>query len=680
MLLCDTGSDSASDFDDLVVFASQARAVGLPVAIHRRSLPESLSEAARYDIAPFVTEVRGEDVDRLILLGTERVTDDRLRHLRSLCGGRKMESVAFGRFETQQQRLGSAARLSYALGIEPDLHETPDIPGLSQCIAPVFQAPVPQKQRRKPTLAVFFPDVECPASLAGIRALSLSRTFDVIVISQGKNKPRWLDLLNHEVPVWHPGEILPRALAARIDIAVLCEAPMKWYRFQSILANLTGRGAVIIDGTAERHWSMLPEGVIAGTHDFPTLFSWLQQDILPVADAISREVRQSELAKRFAVPDVLLRLGAGSGLASKFRPAEEEGGQVVFMPTNGVGLGHAKRCSLIATALERPDKAVFAAFPSCLGLLNTCGLDAMPLVSRDALRKNNDNDLVNHGRLNALSRNASGLVFDGGYVFDSVLRSIADNALPSVWIRRGLWQDTQNNGISLDRQKIFDRIVVPREAFDELNASTPRSERVVEVGPIVQQIQHTADDRDRLRASVQRRLGHEAGTLVVTMLGGGVAADRRAQINAVCTHLSTKKDVLNLLVVWPTAVVDPAWFAHKNTAVVQSCHASALIAASDLFISAVGYNSFHEALYGGVATIFLPQMASFMDDQRARAQAASERDLALLVEPWETLRLSQAIDECLEGRAEDLRGRLRQLNLPEPGTKAAARAVEEICT
>ena len=38
-----------------------------------------------------------------------------------------------------------------------------------------------------------------------------------------------------------------------------------------------------------------------------------------------------------------------------------------------------------------------------------------------------------------------------------------------VWLRRGLWQAEQDNSIALDRAKVFSQVIVPTEAFDELN-------------------------------------------------------------------------------------------------------------------------------------------------------------------------------------------------------------------
>ena len=617
MFLCDTLASGREAFDDLIVFASQARATGLLPAIHEKSMTDDLSDAARYGLQPFLTSLPPPEAERLILLGADGLTDAGMRRIRRLSAGAPLDAIAFGRFPTRQARIGVAAKLAYALGRDPEIVDLPDNPGFPSPPAPLFAAPSAPLRRPRPVVVPVFPEVTSADHVAAVRGLVMFRDIELELITNGRTKPEWRRTLGPDVPVWHPGEILPRSLAARIDVALLCAPPSGWYRVQALVANLAARGAALIDATPDRSWSGVVDGVIPGTFDPPLL-------------------------------------GAG------------------------VGLGHAKRCSIIAAELKAPRRAVFAAFPSCLELLNRAGFDAMPLIGRSPHRGAIENDLVSHARLRSLTRGARGLVFDGGYVFDSVVQTVAERQLRAVWVRRGLWQDNQNNEVARDRQKVFDRIVVPAEAFDELNAPARAACRVVEVGPIVQPIRHDPAARDRLRAAVGVQVGRPAEQLVVTMLGGGVAADRRAHTTAIAAHLAGRTGLLHLIVVWPTSVADPAWFAFENTRVVQTHHAGALVSAADLFISAAGYNSFHEALYGGIPTIFVPQMAPFMDDQRARAISAAERGVALLTEPWEILRLTQLIDECLEGRQTELRSALDRLNLPEPGGAAAARAIEEV--
>lgn len=681
MHLCETASSREDAIDVLAVFASQARACGLPVAIHRKSLPQGLGGSQLYELAPLVTDRAIEDARGLVVIGADTMPDESLLRIRRLTGSNPLPTLAFGDFPSDQARIAATARLSYALNAEPRICEINGAPGFPSASAPVFSADIVPALAPKPRVLFLLPDVEDAASVSAVRTFAASQTFDVGVIVHGKTKGEWADRLGGRVPVWHLGELMPLSFARRFDIALLCDKPMRWYRYQSLVANLVGSGAALIDATEGQLWSDLPDGIIAGGLDGPSLLAWMRQDIVPSLADIAAAQTRSKLSRHCALPAALSALGDTRAPSAKKRRSRGDAGKgrIVFMPTNGVGLGHAKRCSQVARALETPKRAVFAAFPSCVPMLNKAGFDAMPLVSKTPHRGNTTNDFVNHARLDALCAGASGLVFDGGFVFESIVRSVANNHIPSIWIRRGLWQESQNNSVAVDRAKIFDRIIVPTEAFDELNHAAPAARNAVEVGPIMQRVELGPDKTASLRQAVCARVGEGDKRIVVTMLGGGVAADRNAQINAICAHLAARDDVVNLLVIWPTSVVDPAWFSHPNTAVVQTYHASALIMAADLLVSAAGYNSFHEAIYGGVPTIFVPQMASFMDDQRARARAASERGISLLVEPWETLRLVQAVDECLDGRAAELRDKLVGINLPPIGNADAARAVEEVC-
>jgi hypothetical protein len=352
-----------------------------------------------------------------------------------------------------------------------------------------------------------------------------------------------------------------------------------------------------------------------------------------------------------------------------------------MMPTNGVGLGHAQRCLLIAEEIDRSRVApVFAVFPSCAGLVKTYGFDAIPLVPRSALHaETHANDLPNYVRLRALAEDSGALVFDGGYVFDSVYRTILERRLRGVWIRRGLWQANQDNTTSLDREKAFERVVVPSEAFEELNVAYSHGDHVHRVGPIVRRDALDAVRRRTLRAQLAERYGSTFERLVVTQLGGGVAADRGAQIQAICGTLERRSDVLHLVLSWPTAVVEPGWFRWRRSRVVRTHHAGVLAAAADLCLTAAGYNAFHEVLYGARAAIFVPQTGAFMDDQRARATAVHERGLAGFVEPHQLTTLEREIARHLDGgEGEAVRQRLRTLELPTPGNAHAAHLITEL--
>jgi len=676
MLFCDTGGADAAAHDTLVSFVAQLRAHRVPAVISERSLPEEMRPAQQYDVAPFLTSAAPTMKDHLVLLAAEKVSAERATLLRDMAAGGTLACTAYGAFETRQAEISVAARLAFALGVEPELITAPTHPGLPEAHLPIFGAPATPTARKVPTVGLFFPDLAQPEAQGAIRSLKLMAKCQVEIVTNGTEKKDWIAKDGYTTPAWHLGELLPRALADRFDLAVFCGAPVVWPRFQLLFANLAVRGVPLIDATPNQVWSQHIPEVIKGPSRLSDLGPWLGQDVMPQRARITAELQESGFVQALQLPENLAEFVPKP--ANRRSAGTSENTRVLFVPTNGVGLGHAKRCSLIADALPEKVKPTFAAFPSCIGMLTAAGYDTTPLVSRAGQRAPHDNDILNAGRLAAAAAGAAATVFDGGYVFDSVMRAAADNQLPSIWVRRGLWQASQNNEVARDRQKTFTRVIVPTEAFDELNGPAETNSNVRAVGPVVQHDPPTPNAAAKQRQALAKALKLGGEKLVVTMLGGGVAADRRAQINAVCAHLAGREDVMHLLVVWPTATTDPGWFHYPNTRVVQSIHASALIPLADLFVSAVGYNSFHEALYAGTPTIFIPQMAGFMDDQRARAKAAAERELALLIEPWELLSLTHAIDACLAGQAATLRENLRKQNLPPPGNAEAAAEIAEV--
>jgi hypothetical protein len=303
----------------------------------------------------------------------------------------------------------------------------------------------------------------------------------------------------------------------------------------------------------------------------------------------------------------------------------------------------------------------------------------MPLLGRSALHAHShEHDLGNYLRLRALCAGARTLVFDGGFVFDSVYRTLLETGAGGIWIRRGLWQPGQDNSVALDREKAFDRVIVPLEAFEELNTAYSRGSHLHPVGPIVQRVALAPPARAELRAGLAERYGRSFDRLAVTLLGGGVAADRSMQIQALCGLFERRSDTLHLVLVWPTATLEPGWFGWRNSRVVRSQHAAVLAAAADFVVAAAGYNTFHEALYNRVPAILVPQTGAFMDNQRARARAACDRDLAAMVEPNELMTLERLVVRYLDGEADSLRTRLAAAELPESGTARAARLIEEL--
>ena len=690
MIFCETTGTSRSDLEDLAIFASQLAASGLPARVDVSSIPDGpFGHNLQFDLAPRLVDGGLGPEDSLALLVADELTDAALVRLRRLGSGVDLTARVFGHFPRRETALGVRARLSYVFNREPVLYQvapaTPDLRhpapafGVPRRMAPAWQA-----SGGTPRMLLVGPDLKDPVQAAALASMALRSTVPVTVLTDSKSKQAWIGAFGHEVPLFHYGEILPLALAERTGLCVFFGSTARSYRLQTLLANLLVNGTPLLDGSTGRRHASSNDAFIAAPSGILGLARFIEAEILPNLEQISAHVQASRAAATAAagpVLDFLAPEASPQRVSPRPKAAATEPDGIVFVPTNGIGLGHAQRCALVASALGGQQvRPVFAAFPSCMRMVKSYGFDVMPLIGRSQMHKHSyENDLGNYLRLRALSAGKRTLVFDGGYVFDFIFRTVLDGPIRGVWIRRGLWQAGQDNSVALDREKVFDRVIVPSEAFDELNATYSRGDHLYPVGPVVQEIGLSAEGRDQLRARLAERYDLPYERLVVSLLGAGVAADRSLQIQALCSLFARRSDVLHLVLVWPSATLERSWFGWRNTRVVRTQHAAALSAAADLAVTASGYNSFHEMLYNGVPAIFVPQLGPSTDDQKARARAACDRGLAAMQEPTELMTLERLVLRHLDaGEAEAVRARLAMAELPRTGTRRAAEIIEEL--
>jgi hypothetical protein len=680
MLLCETAHDAGSGIEDLALFAGQLVALGLPARVSVGSVPENANVNLQFDLAPLLHDGDLADGDMLLLLGADHLTDGTLVRLRRYADAGSVAARAFGDFTRRQTALGARARLSYVLGREPELFDL----GPQGGSAPVFGvASGTRKPTDVPRLLLVGPDLGDPAQTPVLRALAARRGLRIAVVTDSRTKKDWIAAHGQILPIFGYGEAPPLTLAGRCDLAIFFGRVEGSYRLQVLVADLLAAGTPILDGSEGHLNAEASDAFVAAPQGLVGLDGFLDAEVLPNLARIGEHVRASRAAAAASPERLLVFLGASTPgpPPARRRASGPAAGSIVFVPTNGVGLGHAQRCTLVARALgpvrSRP---VFAAFPSCTAVVKAHGFDVMPLIGRSRLHaRSHQHDLGNYLRLRALSAGARALVFDGGFIFDSIYRIVLRREIAGVWIRRGLWPAGQDNSIALDREKAFDRVIVPEEAFDELNTAYSRGDHVMPVGPIVQSLHLDEEARAALRADLAARYDRSFERLAVTLLGSGVAAERGAQVQALCGHFERRSDTLHLVVLWPNATLEPGWFGWRNTRVVRTGRAAVLAAAADVAITAAGYNSFHEALYNRVAAIFVPQTGGFMDDQRARARAACDRGLATMVEAHELMTLVRHVCRYLDhGEGEMVRARLAAVDLPLPGTRAAAELIREI--
>jgi len=684
MILVEAGPNDARSFDAKIRFARQMAGAGYPAVVDEKTLPEQAHRPASYDSIAFLADLSEATISRIIVIGAEAISDESLMNLRALRLEKPVPVSAVGRFKSAQSQIGAQSKLAYALGFEPAMHDLSVIqpsPLLQTTVAPLFASGAVKSLRQDDAvklLLIFAKDfLEDEATLPFLTVLGQQPGLDCKIVTAGVAKSQINLVRSPSTTVLGFSEISPATIAGQADIAVYFGPSIPGERMAAVALDVLQNSGLVIDCTEPGSLVASGAPVVRGPTDIKSLVPFLQGSILTNRVAMGQEACSHPWLKAnsFSRLAELLELAP----AKEAKIAKPGKSRTVYFPTNGVGLGHAQRCSLVADAMKNRKQAAFAAFPSCIPMLQARGFDCLPLVAKSEYHDQPfANDLLNYQRLSHLMRLGDTLVFDGGYVFDSVYRTVLEQEISAIWLRRGLWQPGQSSMTPLDREHIFDRVIVPDEALGELNTAYSIGAHVHRVGPIVQTQKATTASNQKIRSKLQTLFGQEFDNLVVTMLGGGEAADRSTQMQALCAQLSARPDCLHLMVVWPNAKVSPTLSGWPNSRVVKTKHALELCQASDLVVSAVGYNSFNEVLYHKIPTIFIPQMASYMDDQERRARAASDRDLAVTLRANELLMLHREVALFLDsGKAADIRKNLAAFEFPKVGTQAAAALIEQ---
>lgn len=348
-------------------------------------------------------------------------------------------------------------------------------------------------------------------------------------------------------------------------------------------------------------------------------------------------------------------------------PASTAGVPVLFMSSNGVGMGHLTRLLAIALRCEPAVRPVFLSLSRAAGLV--AGFDhpwehvsshagvAMPAaVWHGVLR-----DRV----VRAIDRwGVRGVVFDGVAPYQGLRWALEQRpTVRSAWVRRGLWRpDRADQRGDADW---FDLVVQP----GELGPDDPPPDDPVVVGPV------TLVERSQLasRRQARRELGlAEDGRVLLLALGSGMLTDVATPTRAVMEVLADRHwTVARPRSPLPGDLVPAGMDVHTFTAYPMA----RLFRAFDAAIAASGYNAFHELVVGEVPSLFVPQPRN-TDDQARRARHAVDAGVGLAAASVADIpaRVHDLVDD--DARA-DLAVQLAA-RPPVGGAEAAAAAVVEL--
>jgi UDP:flavonoid glycosyltransferase YjiC (YdhE family) len=353
-------------------------------------------------------------------------------------------------------------------------------------------------------------------------------------------------------------------------------------------------------------------------------------------------------------------------------------GRVLFVTSNGTGLGHLTRGMAIARRFGEGLEPVFLTLSTAAPAVDRMGFHVEYFPSHNAAAAEAPRrwDRRLRARLELLlgELEPSVLVFDGAHPYDAliaILRARRGTPMRTVWCRRPMWRPG-SGAEAIYWSGEFDRVLEPGElAEDEDRGLTvARRGEAERVGPIVfldpsellSREEATAElglDPDRPHALVALGQGPELDGAVARSLER-LAAAPDVQVAALESSLSPElhvpEEVVHLRGTYPM---------------------SRFYRAFDLAVAAAGYNAFHELIGHGVPTLFVP-MPRQIDDQPARARWAQERGVGRGVVSPDDPTLEERLAELLDPSVRE-RIRACQAELPPPtGAEQGARFLERV--
>jgi UDP:flavonoid glycosyltransferase YjiC (YdhE family) len=343
--------------------------------------------------------------------------------------------------------------------------------------------------------------------------------------------------------------------------------------------------------------------------------------------------------------------------------------RILFVSSNGTGLGHLTRSMAIAKRLDPALEPLFVTFSAAAPVVGGLGFAVEYIASYDRPGAGNDWRWTRRvrARLESLVAEATPavVVFDGTHPYERLLPALRSAGASLVWCRRAMWRPDSDDA-PLWRSHLFDAVLEPGELAADAD-SGPTAARRGEahvVDPIV------LLDRDELlpRADAERELGLTPGRLnAIVQLGQGAGV--RAASERCLRHLAGRGGVQVAALSSTLAALDQV--PEGVVRLPATYPISRYLGAFDVAVAAAGYNAYHELVHLGVPSLFVP-MRRQTDDQAARARYARDRGIATACGGPDDPALEARLDELLDPQARAaMAERLAAVRMPNGAQEAA---------
>src|SRR5699024_2958261 len=346
-----------------------------------------------------------------------------------------------------------------------------------------------------------------------------------------------------------------------------------------------------------------------------------------VDDARSKESRHEYHQERSLerIEDELRRIHvlSASGADQDEKPELD----ILFVTSNGAGLGHLSRLSAIAKHLP-PDRSVeFLTMSTAYERMADSGFTVHYFPSGDAVDEPPEswNPVFQRYFLSLVTRLRPRLVvFDGTWVYTGITNVCRTFGISVVWVQRGMWRrDVDENSIQRHNAKaVVDHVIIPGDFAGTETVDTGKGITPHYVDPIVMTEPHEVAARQEACAA----LGLDPDdTHVLISLGGGSISEPDSIAYEAFGLLREFGGQLT-----PVQVVSPLAEAGEcppGLIRVSAYPVMRYARAFDAMITAAGYNSVQEAVSMRLPSILVPNVKTITDDQSRRAHLLAEQAL-----------------------------------------------------
>lgn len=342
----------------------------------------------------------------------------------------------------------------------------------------------------------------------------------------------------------------------------------------------------------------------------------------------------------------------------------------LFLPINGAGLGHVTRALAVAKELRRQKPQAHIIF-----LTTSIGVH---LVYREGFVCHHVPPAALLDELGAVRWNAhfyrcvaeaiklhrpSTLIFDGSAPYIGLQRVMRRfKAVRYVWVKRGLYKASVDQGRLDDQLRWFQSVIVPAE-FGDTGKLAPARARVSLVPPVVgvgaDSLLSPSDACARLRLDPARP------RVYVQLGAGNINGIADVQVRVVGT---LQQQGYQVVVGQSPISLRPVPCDEAHREIVDYPN-SRYFAAFDFAVLAAGYNSVCEAVALNLPAIFLPNHATQADDQTLRASMAARMGPCEVVPDFSEAALLEAVQK-LQQRIEA--GEVFSVPVGNGATQAAA--------